>query len=203
MCTPQTHPGDSRVPTPRRIVTEMEIRAPEHFRHAAELSPRFASTDPRMEFPDRQLVVDLRQCSFVRPPAVLWCLVYPLLARLKGSECTLLVPENLREGQRFVCGVADGGVGIRHSLEQNPELRERVPYDWVAVELAVRERVTGTGEKTRGIGLYGVAEDMRKPGRRLIIHSGIGSLEISEDVEVRAGRVTLFPGTLTYASLPT
>jgi hypothetical protein len=108
-----------------------------------------------------------------------------------------------QRSRRFVCGVADGGIGIRRSLEQNPELRDRVPYDWVAIELAVRERVSGTGDKTRGIGLFGVSEDMRTPGRELIIHSGIGSLHISERVEVRARRDRLFPGTLVYVSIPT
>lgn len=107
------------------------------------------------------------------------------------------------EGKRFVCGVADGGIGIRRSLEKRPELRERISYDWDAVELAVRERVSSTGDKLRGIGLYGVAEDMRKPGRSLIIHSGIGSLHISEELESESRRVNLFPGTLAYASIPT
>ena len=107
------------------------------------------------------------------------------------------------QGKRFICGVADGGIGIRHSLAKNPELESRIPYDWVAIELAIRERVSGTGDKTRGIGLYGVAEDMRKPGRNLIIHSGLGVLQISEEVESEARRTTLFPGTLVYASIPT
>jgi hypothetical protein len=107
------------------------------------------------------------------------------------------------EGRRFVCGVADGGIGIRASLERNPALRSRVQYDWTAIELAVRERITGTGDKTRGIGLYGIAEDMRQPKRQLILHSGIGSLMINEEVETEARRTTLFPGTLAYASIPT
>lgn len=98
-----------------------------------------------------------------------------------------------------MCGVADGGIG----MERNPALRERARYDWAAVELAIRERVSGTGDKTRGIGLYGISEDMRIPGRQLIIHSGIGSLRLSEDVQSEARRTALFPGTLTYASLPT
>ena len=104
-------------------------------------------------------------------------------------------------GRRFVCAVADGGIGIRRSLEQNPELRDRVPYDWVAIELALRERVSGTGVATRGIGLYGVADDMRRPGRQLIIHSGIGMLETSEEIECSSKRTNLFPGTLAYASI--
>jgi hypothetical protein len=107
------------------------------------------------------------------------------------------------EGGRFFCAVADGGIGIRRSLERNPELRDRVPYDWTAIELALRERVSGTGVTTRGIGLYGVAEDMRKAGRRLIIHSGIGMLETSEEMECATRRAALFPGTVAYASIAT
>jgi anti-sigma regulatory factor (Ser/Thr protein kinase) len=106
-------------------------------------------------------------------------------------------------GRRFVCVVADGGIGIRQSLARNPDLRERVPYDWVAIEVALQEGVSGTGSRTRGIGLYGVAEDMRKAGRQLIIHSGIGMLQTSEEMERAARRTTLFPGTLAFASIPT
>lgn len=284
----------------------MRIEAPVHFRHAGDLSPRYASHDPRAaHFSESRIELDLRPCDFVRPPAVLWCLIYPLLAQAHGVSSILLVPESVgvctylksvglfellkdrgvgvddrgiskrqdqqlilplthfdsqsavedlankaldalsssglgssnlyplvseifaelglnavehsespiggfgfiqfyefAEGRRFVCGVADGGIGIRRSLERNPELRERVHYDWSAIELAVRERVSGTGEGTRGIGLYGVAEDMRSPRRQLILHSGLGSLQISEDMESEARRTTLFPGTLAYASIP-
>lgn len=251
------------------------------------------------------LEVDLRRCEFILPAAVLWCVIYPLLAKFKGTDCTLLVPENLgvciylkslglfrilqvngvyvndqgildstdrrlvlpltrfdtasdvedlanqasetlidsafgaaklrplvsetfaelamnavqhanspigaygliqfyefAHGQRFVCVVADGGIGIRKSLENNPELRSRVPYDWVAIELATRERISGTGDNHRGIGLYGVAEDMRKASRSLIIHSGMGSMRIDEQMESRAQRTRLFPGSLASASIP-
>ena len=105
-------------------------------------------------------------------------------------------------GRRFVCGVADGGIGVRRSLEKNPQVRNRVPYDWVALELAVRERVSGTLEPTRGMGLFGVAEEIRKTDRQLILHSGLGLLWISEDMQSEARRTKLFPGTLAYASIP-
>ena len=39
--------------------------------------------------------MDLRACRFIRPPAVLWCLIYPLLSRFRNYRCTLYVPENL------------------------------------------------------------------------------------------------------------
>jgi anti-sigma regulatory factor (Ser/Thr protein kinase) len=108
-----------------------------------------------------------------------------------------------QQGRRFICSVADGGIGIRESLAKNPELAAHVPYDWVAIEKALQEGVTGTGSRTRGIGLYGVAEDMRKAGRQLIIHSGIGMLQTTEEMERSAQRTSLFPGTLASASIPT
>ena len=102
---------------------------------------------------------------------------------------------------RFLCVVADGGIGIRKSLERNEDLRTRIFYDWSAIELALKERVTGTGSPTRGIGLASIAEDMRRPGRQLLIHSGIGIVTQSEDLESDARRGTLFPGTLAFASI--
>jgi len=106
-------------------------------------------------------------------------------------------------GSRFTCTVADGGIGVFESLRRNEALRSRVSYDWDALELAVRERVSGTGDPHRGIGLYGVSEDVRRPGRSLLLHSGLGSLEITEDLESSARRTRLFPGTLAFLSIPT
>ncbi len=73
-------------------------------------------------------------------------------------------------GPRFICTVVDGGIGVFASLRRNLELRTRVNYDWDALELAVRERISGTGDPHRGIGLYGVSEDVRLPGRSLLLH---------------------------------
>jgi len=105
-------------------------------------------------------------------------------------------------GSRFTCTVADGGIGILASLHRNPVLRNRVFYDWDALSLAIRERISGTGDPHRGIGLYGVSEDVRAPGRALLIHSGLGSLEIREDLETDARRTRLFPGTLVTLRIP-
>ncbi len=104
---------------------------------------------------------------------------------------------------RFTCTVADGGIGVFRSLCRNEALRSRVSYDWDALELAVRERVSGTGDPHRGIGLYGVSEDVRRPDCSLLLHSGLGSLEIDENLESAARRTRLFPGTLAFLSVPT
>ncbi len=106
------------------------------------------------------------------------------------------------KGSRFTCTVADGGIGVYTSLRRNEAHRSRVTYDWDALELAVRERVSGTVDPHRGIGLYGVSEDVRQPGRSLLLHSGVGSLEITEDLESSARRTRLFPGTLAFLSIP-
>lgn len=108
-------------------------------------------------------------------------------------------------GERFICAVADGGIGIRASLESNPELRREAAYDWTAIEKALEEGVSGTGSGRRGIGLFGVAEEMAKPDRQLIIHSGIGLLRRTGG-GARSGATrspVRFPGTLVSASIPT
>ncbi len=109
---------------------------------------------------------------------------------------------DFERGSRFACTVADGGIGVSASLRRNVALRSRVSYDWDALELAVRERVSGTGDPHRGIGLYGVSEDVRRPGSSLLLHSGLGSLEITEELESSARRTRLFPGTLAFLSIP-
>lgn len=100
-----------------------------------------------------------------------------------------------------MCGVADGGIGIRQSIERNAEL-EHFGYDWSAIELATKELVSGTSSSTRGIGLFSVFEEMHRPGRELVIHSGNGLLVKSEDSQVRIVKANLFPGTLVYFSVP-
>lgn len=106
-----------------------------------------------------------------------------------------------QQAPRFICVVADGGIGIRESLMRNPALQSRVFYDWTAIELALKERTSGTGLPTRGIGPFAVADDMRSPGRELLIHSGLGIVGQSEELETDAHRGSLFPGTLAYASV--
>lgn len=285
----------------------MRIDVPVNFKHPGELDHRYTSRDPReSDFTEAEVEVDLRRCDFVWPAAVLWCVVYLSLVRLRGAACELLVPGNMgvcihlkalglfdilkgvgvkvddrgvylrqesqvvlplenfhtvsevdvlankaldnlqrsglgaanirpvvseafaelalnaaqhahspfgaygliqfyqgKAGTRFVCGVSDGGIGIRRSLEQNPALKPRIHYDWDAIELAVRERVSGTGDPTRGIGLYGVVDEMRRPGRQMSIHSGLGYLSLSDRVGFRAERTKLFLGTLAYVAIPT
>ena len=105
---------------------------------------------------------------------------------------------------RFVCAVADGGIGIRESLTKNPIYKDTVHYDWTAIEYATQELVSGSGDAHRGIGLYEISNGMRYPGRELFIHSGIGLLHVEtkayhEDEIYTADRTKLFPGVSVLA----
>ena len=110
--------------------------------------------------------------------------------------------DNDTTGQSIVCAVADAGVGIRTSLERIPEYARRFPYDWVAIEYATHERISGTGDSQRGIGSYGVTEDMLVEGRQLLIHSGVGMMNMTQILQRRTARAKLFPGVLIVASIP-
>ena len=98
--------------------------------------------------------------------------------------------------------MADGGIGIQQSIERNTSL-EHFGQEWSAIQLATKELVSGTSSRTRGIGLFSVFEEMRIPGRELVIHSGRGILTKSEDSQMRNIRANSFPGTLVYFSVPT
>ena len=103
--------------------------------------------------------------------------------------------------RRFLCAVADGGIGIGASLQGNPTLATPAA-EWTAIELAVQELVSGTSSRTRGIGLYSVFDEMHRPGRELMIHSGNGVLTVNADSEIHIVRGGIFPGTLVYAVAP-
>ena len=285
----------------------MRVEPPASFRHAGDLSLGDALSDPRVEtFAIRDLEIDLGGCSIVSPTALLWCAVYTLLARLRGTTCHVRIPDDpnmatylqaiglytlLREagvevddqsvpiqsgidvvlpivrlrdpvdvveiandmllrlselrigavsvrplvsdvfceialnavqhaespidaygliqfhesphGNSFLCAVADGGIGIRRSLERNPMLTPLVSDDCAAVQLASQERITGVPDKTRGLGLAWLLEETRKPGGEMLLHSGVGVLTIGDGTVRSTGETTPFPGTLVFASIPT
>ena len=284
----------------------MEIVPNKNFRDARSIPAKFSRLDPRSdEFDVPEVTVNLRECDSVHPPAVLWCAVYLLLSRRRGSECSLLAPNDavvssylrdaglfstleaegvriesddstapysidivlpltrfssttdaedltnqihysliqsrkgsaniyhvlyetfselannaaehsasevaafglvqfdMENGNRFVCAVADGGIGIRTSLLRNPSHEEYGRYEWAAMERATEELVSGTQDSYRGIGLFETVEKMRVPGRELIIHSGAGIVDKGEKLTTRITGTRLFPGTMVYISIPT
>ena len=116
-----------------------------------------------------------------------------------GAFATVQFYDKPERGPRLICVVADGGVGIRATLS-------RVPTDFdddsKAIEHALNEHVSGTGDSNRGIGLTQVSEDMSVLGRELIIHSGCGTVALTETNERRAFVTkALFPGVLAAATV--
>ncbi|MBI3820300.1 MAG: hypothetical protein HY286_16535 [Planctomycetes bacterium] len=106
-------------------------------------------------------------------------------------------------GPSIVCVVADGGIGIRAALSKNPKIHyTEIFYDHSSIEFALRERVSGTGDLNRGIGLSTVVEATSKRGRSLVIHSERGMVQFNDGVMKPSERSRLFPGTLVLTSIP-
>ena len=283
----------------------MEIVPSRVFRDARGIPAKFSRHDPRSEkFNEPEVIVNLAECTSVRMPAVLWCAVYLLLAKHRGSDCALIAPKDndaalslhdtgllqmlqkknisveygrsditdslgvilplsgfdsssaedltdqlhvslftRRQGSAnlypdvvetfselvnnaaehseseigafalvqffssknergFNIAVADGGIGIRQSLERNPKHQDNYGFEWSAIRRATGELVSGTLNSNRGIGLFSTFDESHRPGRELIIHSGRGIIDLSGDSQARVVRANLFPGTLVFVSMP-
>ena len=81
-----------------------------------------------------------------------------------------------QQGHRFVCAIADGGIGVRASLQKNLEHKKQAMTDWRAIEYAIQENTSGTSDRTRGMGLHHIVNDILPPNRELNISSGTGFL---------------------------
>ena len=106
-----------------------------------------------------------------------------------------------RRGHAFDMVVTDQGPGIRATLERNPKLSP-VETDSEAIGIAVRELVSGTGNPNRGIGLWMTVTEMRKPGRKLWVHSGSGLLTMYGDAEPELRGIEHRQGVLIRLTIP-
>ena len=106
-----------------------------------------------------------------------------------------------RRGQAFDVVIADSGPGIRATLALNPDLPQP-ETDSGAIGLAVQELVSGTGNPTRGIGLWMTVTEMRKPGRKLMIHSGSGLLVMYGAAEPELRGTEHRQGTIVRLTMP-
>ncbi len=106
------------------------------------------------------------------------------------------------EHPRFVCAIADGGIGIRASLLKNPDHVGRVQSDWQAIEYALLENISVHGN-TRGLGLAHIVELVLPPNRELNISSGSAFLHYDGRIRIPSPRsANLFPGTLASVNIP-
>ena len=106
-----------------------------------------------------------------------------------------------RRGNAFDVVVVDEGPGLRATLACNPGL-EVPEADGEAILLATRELVFGTGDPTRGIGLWMTATEMRKPGRKMLIHSGSALLTMYGDAEPETREIEHRQGTVVRLNIP-
>ncbi len=103
---------------------------------------------------------------------------------------------------RFVCAIADGGIGIRASLLKNPDHAGSVQSDWQAIEYALVENISVHGN-TRGLGLAHIVELVLPPNRELNISSGSAFLHYDGRTKIPSPRsANLFPGTLASVNIP-
>ena len=104
---------------------------------------------------------------------------------------------------RFVCAIADGGIGIRASLLKNPDHAGKMQNDWQAIEYALVENISVHGN-TRGLGLSHIVELVLPPNRELNISSGLAFVHRDGRAGILAPRsANLFPGTLASVNIPT
>ena len=113
-----------------------------------------------------------------------------------GAHCHVRVMPH-----RLDMVVADSGPGIRATLAQNPNLPD-TQSDSEAIDLAIQELTSGTGAPIRGIGLWITVSEMRRPSRKLQIHSGTGLLTMYGAAEPEITETTLRQGTVVRVSIP-
>ena len=104
----------------------MEIVPRQVFRDARSIPARFSRYDPRSDsFSQPEVTVNLRDCTAVHPPAALWCAVYLLLARRRGSRCLLIAPDDIYVASRLMdlglfCVLQGEGVGVQQAHSNAP-----------------------------------------------------------------------------------
>ena len=106
-----------------------------------------------------------------------------------------------RRGLALDSVITDRGPGIRATLERNPNLQ--VESDEQALRLAVQELTSGTGNPTRGIGLWTAFLECQKPGRKLQVHSGTGRLMVYGPDSVEFSTTLDHQGTTVRFTIPT
>ena len=117
-----------------------------------------------------------------------------------GAQCHVRVLPH-RRGSCLDIVVADSGPGIRATLASNPDLPP-TESDREAIALAIQELISGTGAPARGLRLWITVVEMRRPGRKLQIHSGAGLLTMYGIAEPEITETAIRPGTMVRANIP-
>ena len=123
------------------------IRVPERFTHAGNLVAAQSDQDPRAgSFEADKVIIDLRDCEFIQPGGVMWCVVYSLLVKSRDINCELLVLTNLGVAQYLK------GLGLFDILKESGvevDDRDLSPIESQIVFLAaiqIQLRIRGRGD---------------------------------------------------------
>lgn len=129
----------------------LEIRAPRDFDAPACLASRFARRyqDPRRDdFAPDGVVIDLRDCALIDPPAALWCVVYASLVRWKGIRCRVQPPNDPTlcaelAAQGFFAALSSSGTELHGSIEPRGTARDSIVFPISDIAGAVMSEAAG------------------------------------------------------------
>jgi hypothetical protein len=123
-------------------------------------------------------------------------------AHTSGSVVAAQVYDRHSDRARVDLAIGDVGIGIRASLQNSPT-RYDAPDDSPAIELALREHVSATGDPARGVGLTAVWRDIRALRGTTLVRSGTAACVIHPKAlpSHSRGRGSI-PGTVVALSIP-
>ncbi len=146
----------------------MEIVPRSDFKDARSVPAKFNRYDPRSDrFNEREVIVNLKDCTRIRTPAVMWCAVYLLLAKRRGSDCVLIAPEDPEAASYLM------DLGLLAVLQQ-ADVTVRVER-WPALDTDVLLPLTPFRNTTE-------AEDLTNQIHLSLMESGRGTASINHVV---------------------
>jgi anti-sigma regulatory factor (Ser/Thr protein kinase) len=111
------------------------------------------------------------------------------------------VAQALRSKPLMEIAIADVGIGVRASLNKNPDYAH-IQDDLTAIATALKARVTSTPERNSGFGLWVTSNLLADNGGELLVRSGYGAVfRGSRDAAIV--RDASFPGTLVVLRIRT
>lgn len=112
-----------------------------------------------------------------------------------------IVSGSRTRGEEILIAIADGGLGFRESLANNPANSDHITTDTDALRHALDMGISSSGEIGRGGGLPLVAQLAAKAGGSLSLRSGSGRVTAYKD-RTNSRNVPPFPGSFVRVSLP-
>jgi len=116
-----------------------------------------------------------------------------------GAEGGWVAAQTTHNGQKITFAIADSGLGLQASLRNNPQLT--VTDDTNALQLAVAENISATGERGRGQGLPEVIRSSTGLNGSVHIASGTARAVHRSQNTATGFQSFAFPGTIIQVEL--